>query len=80
MATERRAEVTWNGSLHGGQRHDRLDDERRDRRAARQLGGALEDETGGNDEPRGADRRGARGVLLDGALDRPRKAGNRRTS
>ena len=52
MATDRRADVTWKGSLDGGQRHDREDDERRDRRAARVSWAARsEDATGGKTSP-----------------------------
>ena len=63
------------GQPDGGQRDDRLDDERRVRRAAGVLGRALRGRNRRQDEPGGADRGRACGVLLDGALGRPRKAG-----
>ena len=79
MATERKAEVVWQGDLLTGggtieQRH-----ERRLRPARRLVGGAL----GGaerQDEPGGADRRGVGLLLLDGALGRPRQGRQRRPS
>ena len=51
-------------------------DERRDRRARRHVGRALGGRDRRQDEPRGADRRRARRVLLDGALARPREGGH----
>src|SRR5581483_10485089 len=58
------------GQLDGRQRHDHEDDERRDRRADGELAGALRGWGERRDEPRGADRLGARSLLRDGALAR----------
>ena len=69
MATDRTAHVTWNGSLMEGGGHDRLRRQRRLRPARRHVGLARRGAVG-QDEPRGADRRRACGVLLDGALAR----------
>ena len=55
----------------GRLRNDRLDDERRDRRAAGQLAEPLRG-LAHRDEPRGAHRSRARRVLLDGAVRRAR--------
>ena len=71
MAADRTAHVTWSGSLMEG---SGTIDERRERRvrpSRRQLGGAHRGHRRA-DESRGADRRRARVVLLDGALARAR--------
>ena len=68
MATDRRAEVTWKGSLLEGSGTIQLDDERRARRADRQLARALDRRDRREHESRGAHRRCARRLLLDGAL------------
>ena len=73
MATERRADVTWHGGLTDGSGT-----------ITKTTSGAIgeqpvswaarsEDATRRQDEPGGADRRCARGLLLDGALGRTRE-------
>ena len=74
MATDRTANVTWNGSLLEGAGTIDSVGQRRLRPAGRHVGVARRG-AGGQDEPRGADRGRARGLLLDGALARPRQAG-----
>ena len=74
--TERTAHVTWSGSLIEG---GGTIDERRQRRvrpARRDAGRRGRRTRNGTDEPGGAHRRRACGVLLDGALARARAGGH----
>ena len=76
MATDRRADVTWKGSSW---RAAEPSTRRRAVRSATQTvswPARSSDETGGSDEPGGADRGRARRVLLDGALARPGRGGH----
>ena len=71
-----RASVTWSGDLIGGSGTIDEVGERGVRAARRQLGRAIGGGVGREDEPGGADRRGACRVLLDGALERAREGGH----
>ncbi len=76
MAAERRAvgDLERRSDERGG--HDRRGRLGRVRAARRQLGGTVGGGVGRQDEPGGADRGGARILLLDGACARTRQAGN----
>ena len=76
MAAERRAAVTWNGDLMSGS--GTIDEVGSGAfgAARRQLGGTVGGGVGWQDEPGGADRSGARILLLDGACARLAQAGN----
>ena len=77
MATDRKAEVTWHGDLMSGSGSI-------DSVTSGAFGGldvSWPARSGGaerQDEPGGADRGRARGVLLDGALARARAGGHMR--
>ena len=73
MATERSAQATWQGDLMSGSGEIHEAPSGAFGPLQVTLGGARGGAARRQDEPRGADRRGARGLLRDGALERARE-------
>ena len=76
MATDRRADVTWKGSLIDGSGTIESTTSGAIGEHGVSWAARSEDDDGREHEPRGADRGRARCVLLDGALRRTREGGN----